>query len=454
MINSKEKDYSVQALPSRYFIGWNMVAAAFVVNAIAVGFFFYSYGIFLKILSAEFSASRLEISMGLTLSHVIGSLFAPFLGRAIDKYPLKNVMSLGTLSVVAGFVAISMAQSLFQFYLAVALFVAVGTSAMGMQSSVKLVANWFIAKRGTALGIATMGTSLAGILMPPITTALIELIGWRNTFVAFAGFTFFIILPLIRFVVIDKPEKLGLQPDGDGYHGGDYLAIKAEDSLAEMDSASDNLSEKNKSNKYSFRDSVSSFKLWNIVIVFGFLHGTLGAILIHIVAYATDLGISSYQAAFYLSMSALTGIFSKVVFGWLSDQFDVRLPVLLVIGFMATGILVLTFEPNSWQLAAAILVFGIGSGGVAPLRNSVISKAYGRMNVASAAGVVRLFTLPMVLLGAPFTGWIFDSQGSYIYAFYFLLAGLFISAVFTVFLKLIDVDKQSMSFKEQEAFQL
>ena len=76
------------------------------------------------------------------------------------------------------------------------------------------------------------------------------------------------------------------------------------------------------------------------------------------------------------------------------------------------------------------------------------------MNVASAAGVVRLFTLPMVLLGAPFTGWIFDSQGSYIYAFYFLLAGLFISAVFTVFLKLTDVDKQSMSFKEQEAFQL
>ena len=418
----------------RYFAGWNMVAAAFVVNSISVGFFFYSYGVFLKVLSVEFSASRLEISMGLTLSHVVGSFLAPMLGQAIDKYSLRLIMTLGSLSVMSGFIAISLADTLFEFYLAIGLFMAAGTSAMGMQSSVKLVANWFILKRGTALGIATMGTSLAGILMPPITTALMDALGWRATFVVFAVFTFFIVLPVVRLIVIDKPEDVGLLPDGRR-----LKKLTSEQPISEEHIAG-NINP-NAAQSFKVLDAIRSFKFWNIVVVFGVLHGTLGAVLIHLIAFATDQGISSYEAAYYLSLSALTGIFSKLIFGWLSDRYDVRIPILLVLGFMSTGILILTLSPNNLQLAAAILIFGVGAGGVSPLRSVVISKAYGRMKVASAAGLLRLFTLPLVILGAPLAGWIYDTQGAYQNAFYILLSSLCLSATFTLMLKLEDVDK-------------
>ncbi|MBL4867439.1 MAG: MFS transporter, partial [Pseudomonadales bacterium] len=98
-------------------------------------------------------------------------------------------------------------------------------------------------------------------------------------------------------------------------------------------------------------------------------------------------------------------------------------------------------SPNNLQLAAAILIFGVGAGGVSPLRSVVISKAYGRMKVASAAGLLRLFTLPLVILGAPLAGWIYDTQGAYQNAFYILLFSLCLSATFTLMLKLEDVDK-------------
>ncbi|RLA57447.1 MAG: hypothetical protein DRQ65_01500 [Gammaproteobacteria bacterium] len=377
----------------------------------------------------EFSASRLEISMGLTLSHVVGSFLAPLLGQAIDQYSLRLIMTLGTLSVVSGFIAISLADTLLEFYLAIGLFMALGTSAMGMQSSIKLVANWFILKRGMALGIATMGTSLAGILMPPITTALIDTVGWRNTFVVFAVFTFCIVLPVIRLIVIDKPEKVGLLPDGRKVKNPQFEQAE----IAGHKPGS--------THTFKLSDAARSLKFWNLVVVFGVLHGTLGAILIHLIAFATDRGISSYEAAYYLSLSAITGIFSKLLFGWLSDRYDVRIPILLVIGFMGAGIYILTLSPDNLQLAAAILIFGIGSGGVAPLRSVVVGKAYGRMKVASAIGLLRLFTMPLVICGAPLTGWMYDSQGSYQNAFSMLLVSLSLIAIFTLFLKLEDVDR-------------
>ena len=435
-MNSVLESVSEQKAPqSRYFVGWNMVAAAFMVNSISVGFFFYSYGVFLKVLSTEFSASRLEISMGLTLSHVVGSFVAPFLGQAIDKYPLKTIMSLGTFSVSCGFLAMSVTQSLLQFYIAIGLFIAVGTSAMGMQSSVKLVANWFVIRRGFALGVATMGTSLAGILMPPITTALLDSLGWRSTFVVFAAFTFFVILPLVRLIVIDRPEDLGLLPDGAGFSPPVNTNPKTNPKTS-LEPASDSA--------FVMGDAVSSLKFWKIVVVFGILHGTLGAVLIHLIAFATDQGISSYDAAYYLSLSALTGIFSKLIFGWLSDHFDVRIAILIVILFMGLGLSVLASAPGHLQLAAAILIFGVGCGGVSPLRSAVIGKAYGRMRVASAGGFIRLFTLPFVVCGAPLMGWIYDSQGAYQVGFYFLLTSLVVCTLFTLFLKLEDVDKAEM----------
>ena len=429
MTTSKEQVTTENAPTPHYFAGWNMVAAAFVVNSISVGFFFYSYGVFLKVLSVEFSASRLEISMGLSLSHVVGSFLAPLLGQAIDQYSLRLIMTLGTLSVVSGFIAISLADTLLEFYLAIGLFMALGTSAMGMQSSIKLVANWFILKRGMALGIATMGTSLAGILMPPITTALVDTVGWRNTFVIFAVFTFCIVLPVIRLIVIDKPEKVGLLPDGRKVKNPQFEQAE----IASHKPGS--------THTFKLSDAARSLKFWNLVVVFGVLHGTLGAILIHLIAFATDRGISSYEAAYYLSLSAITGIFSKLLFGWLSDRYDVRIPILLVIGFMGAGIYILTLSPDNLQLAAAILIFGIGSGGVAPLRSVVVGKAYGRMKVASAIGLLRLFTMPLVICGAPLTGWMYDSQGSYQNAFSMLLVSLSLIAIFTLFLKLEDVDR-------------
>ena len=76
-----------------------------------------------------------------------------------------------------------------------------------------LVANWFVKRRGMALGIATMGISLSGVIMAPIATYLIATVGWRNTFRIYGLLALLVIFPMVRLLVVSRPEDVGLHPD-------------------------------------------------------------------------------------------------------------------------------------------------------------------------------------------------------------------------------------------------
>lgn len=65
------------------FLGWRMVGVAFFVDFVAVGFFFYSYGVFFTAIEQEFGGSRLGVSLGLTVTATVGAVLAPFIGQAL-----------------------------------------------------------------------------------------------------------------------------------------------------------------------------------------------------------------------------------------------------------------------------------------------------------------------------------------------------------------------------------
>ena len=66
-----------------------MVLVAFFVDFIAVGFFFYSYGVFFKAIAEDFGDGRLGVALGMTVTHAVGAVVAPLVGRALDRFPLR-----------------------------------------------------------------------------------------------------------------------------------------------------------------------------------------------------------------------------------------------------------------------------------------------------------------------------------------------------------------------------
>ena len=77
------------------FYGWRIVGIAAASQSLAVGTTFFSYGVFVKPLAAEFEAPRLVVVLGLTLLMLVQGLVSPFLGRLLDTHSTRAVMSLG-----------------------------------------------------------------------------------------------------------------------------------------------------------------------------------------------------------------------------------------------------------------------------------------------------------------------------------------------------------------------
>ena len=408
------------------FLGWRMVAVAFLVDFIAVGFFFYSYGIFFKAIAVEFGDSRFGVSIGVTVTQGVGALLAPFIGRALDRFPLKNVMACGAISMGTGFGLLGLVQTPLQFYLVLGVFVGFGAGAMGQLATSKLVSNWFVLKRGSALGLAATGSSVSGVIMPAISAWIIATLGWREAFMTYGLITFLVVVPVVLRLVISRPEDVGLLPDG----------ATEKDSLPPPKPP------------LRTRDFLSQPNFWVLLTVIGLLFCIQSATLIHMVPKLTDSGLSLVAASGIASATAGFGIMGKLIFGALVDRWDVRHALWLGIGFQFVGQLMMVFMEGHLAFLIGACFFGFGMGGVVPMQGAVVGAAFGRESFGRVLGAMRPPMAVLHLAGTPFAGWVYDVTGSYRPASLTFLVLYLIAAVVVLALK---VETRSKNRSRQPA---
>lgn len=403
-------------MSSRLFYGWIIVAVAFVVDFIAVGFFFYSYGVFFLPIADELGGgSRFGVASGIALVNLMAAVIAPWVGNALDRYPIKRIMAAGACISAAGFFMLSFVQSMGQFYFVLISLTAIGTATMGQMATGKLVANWFSAKRGTALGIATMGVSLSGMVMPPVTTWLIETYGWRGSLEIFGFGTLLIVLPLVLIFVVNTPQEKNLEPDG------------------KPQIPTDNKVDIKPIEVAGWRSIIRMPHFWGVSITFSLLFCGMGATLTNLIPLARDLGFEQYQAAFALSAGALTGVIGKVFFGVLSDRANARFALTSVIVTQWIGIFLIANADHYTTLVIASSIFGFGMGGVVPLHAMVVSTLFSLNTFGKVMGLMRPMMIPIQTIGLPLSGYIYDRYGEYDLAFYLFLT-LLIIALFTTWM--------------------
>jgi predicted MFS family arabinose efflux permease len=146
-----------------------------------------------------------------------------------------------------------------------------------------------------------------------------------------------------------------------------------------------------------------------------------GAVLTHLVPFATDVGFSPLEASFALSATAAMGVTGKLLFGFVSDRVDRRLAFGLASALQATGVALLLFAQSYPSLLVAGGVFGLGMGGIVPLWGAVVGAGFGRLAFGRVMGLMSPFMVPVQTLGVPLAGYIFDRTGRYDMAFYTFL---------------------------------
>ena len=397
------------APPGRFFYGWVVVGVAAFLGFLGTGFYSYSRGVFLPALAEELAdGSRFAIAMGFSVAGITSALIAPFLGQILDRHSPRRVMLVGVVVVTVSYLFLSAAENLWQYFLIVGLGMGVGMACMGGLAWHRSVISWFDHWRGRAIAIAVMGASLAGVMMPPLVTALVESVGWRGGFVTFAVITAVALLPLVYFLMKDRPEDIGEVRDGHR-----YVAANQKDLIEDPAD----------SRVWHWREMLKSPAMWAIALIFGSMSCVYSAVMLHLFGHLVDISISPARAALVLSATALFAALGKPIVGWMSDYFGARITIWMALA--TQGLALFLFAQADTFLASLIAActYGFGYSGMSPLRTFAVSTALGSASFATATGVLRIVELPLIISASPLAGFIYDATGSYRIAF-LILAGL------------------------------
>jgi len=410
---------SATRAPTSIFYGWWMVATAFLCQGVAAGCTMYIFGLFLIPVSEEFGTTRGTLSLGIAFFTASGGLIAPFLGPPLDRGKIRGVMAAGLVALSASLVLFSVAPTLWVLGLVAATLLAFSSTAAGPLSASKLVANWFDARRGRALGIASTGTSAGGTVFPLLAAWAIGAWGWRGALLALGIGVAAVSLPPVLLLVRNRPEDLGLAPDGAS------PTPPAEDSKAAGTAGP----------SIGVREILRDRNFWALGLTIGLCFAVLTGVLLNLHPYATDAGFDRTAGAYLLTILAVAGVLGKLTFGTLADRVSKRLLMAIAIAMLGFLVVVLLAKPDYGVLAGSAGLAGFAVGGFLPLWGAIIGDCWGREAFARVMALMTPLMTPLNMAGMAYPGLIYDRTGSYDAAWQISLGLLCLAAVCLAFLR-------------------
>ena len=255
-----------------------------------------SYGVFVVPLSDAFTLSRAEAALPLSLSMVVWGVMQPFTGAWMDTYGPRRIILASLLTMALGFVAASIAQSLWLLAIGYALLVGSASSGLAVAAFSILVSRWFgPEKRGRAIGIALAGIPVGSVLFAPLTSAVVYRESWQTAFLFLAAVLMLIALPL-SFIFLREPPSSTGAPRAAAAGAGSLFSREV-------------------------RWALRTRAYWLLLTAY-FGCGSTGWFLYgHLPAIALDMGLSPQQGATGLGLIGVGGGMGAILGGWAADRF-------------------------------------------------------------------------------------------------------------------------------------
>jgi MFS family permease len=214
---SRMRDLPLASPKKRAFYGWIVLTGAGLILFTGMGTYYFSYGVFLPILSNQFGWSKVEISLGFSICLLTAGLASPLVALSIRKFGVRANIIVGNMVLAIGLASMSLVRELWQVYLFFGGLVGLGAGFGTYIACLLLANNWFVRKRSLAIGIVVAASGLGGFIFPIITTKLISALGLDATWIALGGITLLVSLVVGIILIRNKPEDIGQLPDGVQY---------------------------------------------------------------------------------------------------------------------------------------------------------------------------------------------------------------------------------------------
>src|ERR1700710_70568 len=160
-----------------FFYGWVIVAVTFVTMAIGVTAR-TSFSLLFPPIVTEFGWERGVTAGAFSFGFLVSGAMSPLIGRMMDRFGPRAVMELGVFLMGGGMLLAPLTTQPWHLYLTIGVLVGGGSVCLGYSGQSLFLPNWFVRKRGLAIGIAFAGVGIGSILMLPWVQLMIERTGW------------------------------------------------------------------------------------------------------------------------------------------------------------------------------------------------------------------------------------------------------------------------------------
>jgi MFS family permease len=394
---------------SKTYYGYIIVGTCFLIMTLAYGAQ-NAFGVFFKPMAKEFGWGRAETSGPFALCILVSGLLGIISGRLSDRFGSRKVVSLGGIILGLGFVLMSLINSLWQLYLFYGVLVAIGLSAIYIPL-VTMIARWFTKRRGLMSGIGISGIGFGIGVVPALASQLIIKFQWRTPLLVI-GVVLMVSIALLAQLLRNAPEIIS-------------PPSRPENQVKESLTVDEG---------FSFVEATRTRQFWMIFTAW-FFYGFFYQIgIVHIVPYATDLGMSTITAATILTTIGLVGTVGRISQGFISDRLGNKNTVFASYALMGLAYVGLAVVHFVWMLYIFAVIFGFLFG-IGILLIPMVAEYFGFKELGFISGVLIFSNNLGGAIGPPLAGGIFDALGNYNLAFILCAAAGLVAGLIVLLLK-------------------
>ncbi|NND82251.1 MAG: MFS transporter [Gammaproteobacteria bacterium] len=378
--------------------GWWVIATSIFYQACTFGVFLYSFTFWIAPWSAEFNLPTTEVVMAMSMGNVTASLAAVWVGRLVDKVPVVKLVCSGLMMFALGFFLISIASAFWQIILVYSLLFGVGITTIGQLTAHTLAIRWFVKRRSVAIGWVSIGSSLGGLLVPPLVTQIAGDIGWRQTHQLLALVFAFVVLPIAAWQI--REPALVREPKVDPQ---DQLLAPPVSTLQR------------------YQQVLTQRRFWLIYMVLTPMVLGVYLFVVNLAPFGHDLGISVARTALVMSACSLAMIGGKIGSGFLFDHWSTSHVLNLILVVLIGSLALLSLTPSYPVLLIAGALLGASAGSYLTVSGTLVTLLYSPREFGGVMGLVLLSNI-VVFLTVPVSSAMREATGSYVSVWLALMA--------------------------------
>ncbi|HZF04072.1 MAG TPA: MFS transporter [Patescibacteria group bacterium] len=379
-------------MKTRYFYGWNVVGATFIMALFTFGLGFYGLTVYVATLQRLHGWSASAVSAPVTVYYVAGALLTAVIGEVYERLGPRLVVIPASVAMAAGIAALGLVTQPWHLY-PVFLVMAVGWGSMSGAAINIILAPWWERRRGLAVSIAFNGATLGGVIVAPALIPLIAVLGFTRALVTAALVSFAVVIAVAAGVMRRGPDALGVGPDGDGPRATGGTARAPDE-------------------RRWRRDALRTWRFWSVSAPFALGLAAQVGVLTHLVALVTPT-LGTAGAARAVSTTTAAAVIGRLLTGFVVDRLNRRVVSSATLVIQIIGLTVLAWAPSATAVYGGCALFGLGVGNLTTLPGLILAVEWPRERFGALVGLAVGINQFTFAFGPSLVGILRDRAGAY-----------------------------------------